>query len=85
MSRMNTTSLPPLHPPGASENPKHFPFKQSVTKVEKYRDLVRFDRCTLKRREAHFRNALKTTSGLEAVARDFDRVTGTTTVRLGMF
>jgi len=77
MVSMNA-SLPSLRPSGASSSSKKdssdLPCKPSVTKAEKYQDLVRFDRYRLKRQEAHFRNALKTTSGLEAVAKNLDRV-----------
>lgn len=51
-----------------------FPFKPVTTKAEKYAELVRFDQCKLKRQKAHFKNALKTTEGLDKVAKQLERV-----------
>ena len=71
-----STSLPPLRPPHSAESSRslELPFKPLVTKAQKYTELVKFDRLRLKRQEAHFRNALKTTTGLVAVATDLQKV-----------
>lgn len=53
------------------------PFKPVTTKAEKYAELVKFDQYKLKRKKAYFKNALKTTEGLDRVARQLERVSCT--------
>lgn len=70
------SSLPPLLTRGkesTEEDSLKLPFQPVLTKAEKYKELSKFDRLRLRRQEAHFRNALKTTSGLESVARDLNK------------
>lgn len=49
-------------------------FKPLATKAQKYARMVRIDRHKLQRPTAHFRNALKTTEGLERVTRQLEKV-----------
>ena len=49
-------------------------FRPVATKAERYEKLVEIDRRRLQRPEAHFRNALKTTKGLERAARRLEKV-----------
>ena len=49
-------------------------FKPVATKAEKFAELSRLDRHKLERPKAHFRNALKTTEGLERVTKQLDKV-----------
>ena len=53
--------------------PLELPLKPVATKAQKYAALTKFDQHHLKSK-AHFRNALKTTEGLERVARRLERV-----------
>ena len=49
-------------------------FRPVATKAEKYAKLMKIDHQELQRPTAHFRNALKTTGGLERVARQLKEV-----------
>ena len=50
------------------------PLLPTATKGEKYTQLRRFDRQGLKRHKAHFRNALKTTEGIERITKQLNEV-----------
>lgn len=58
-----------LQPPSSQ-----FTFRPVATKAEKYDKLTRIDQQKLQRPRAHFRNALKTTEGLERVAKRLEKV-----------
>lgn len=77
------SSLPPLIPSspyglkGEQSPPSQpFLFRPVPTKAEKFAKLVRLDRHKVQRPTAHFRNALKTTEGLERVTKQLDKVRG---------
>ena len=80
-----SSSLPPLNSRPVKSCSLELPFKPLLTKAEKYTEFVRFDRLRLKREQAHFRNALKTTAGLEDVARNLNKVCSRNSFGLGMF
>ncbi len=54
--------------------PSPLTFRPVATKVEKYAKLMKIDQHQLQRPRAHFRNALKTTEGLERVTRELKQV-----------
>lgn len=78
------TALPPLEKSSlatckqprssaAAEFPKTF--RPAATKAGKYARLVDIDQHRVQRPKAHFRNALKTTEGLERVTDELEMVT----------
>ena len=69
-----TSSSPskPLAKPLAGDI--RLPLLPTATKGEKYTQLRQFDRQGLKRHKAHFRNALKTTEGIEKITKQLNKV-----------
>lgn len=53
-----------------------------ATKTEKYLRLRYFDRHVLKRHKAHFRNALKTTDGIQKITKQLNEVTINTLIQM---
>lgn len=49
-------------------------FRPVATKAQKYATLVKIDHLKVQRPRAHFRNALKTTEGLEKATRQLEKV-----------
>ena len=75
--------LPPLsaeQPHSAPEYTQLSPltFRPVATKAEKYAKLMKIDQHHLQRPRAHFRNALKTTEGLERVHQQLKEVSCST-------
>ncbi len=73
-------SLPPLSLSPSLAALTHEPpptFRPVATKADKYAKLVKIDHLRVQRPTAHFRNALKTTAGLELVTTQLDKVSST--------
>ena len=75
-------SLPIKSPPSNTKTKPlpselKLPLIPAATKTEKYSRLRHFDRHGLKRHKAHFRNALKTTEGIQRITKQLNEVTVT--------
>lgn len=60
-------------------------FRPVATKAQKYASLVKIDHLKVQRPTAHFRNALKTTGGLERVTRQLEKVRRNTSESFTMY
>jgi hypothetical protein len=65
-------SLTTLQYPRTEDLPSTF--RPVATKADKYASLVKIDQLRVQRPRAHFRNALKTTEGLERATRQLEKV-----------